>query len=125
MNGSLFVASATRGRWRARWTHTNFPAEPVARLNALPETDIAWFNAGRHPAQQIISISAATEGKLADSGANTTSAISVAGDSDRQRAAQELLPYKRCARNGSGACGQGAAPHSQKTFPPNDEPKER
>jgi hypothetical protein len=79
MNGSLFVASAA---WplEVKMTHTNFPAEPVARLNALPETDIAWFNAGRHPAQQIISISAATEGKLADSGANTTSAISLAGD---------------------------------------------
>ncbi len=80
MNESLFVASAA---WplEAKMTHTNFPAEPVARLNALPETDIAWFNPGRHPAQQIISISAATEGKLADSGANTTSAISVASDS--------------------------------------------
>ena len=84
MNGALFIGS-TAWPLEGKMTHTNFPAEPVGRLNALPETDIAWFNTGRHPAQQVISISAATEGKLADglgtSGANTTAAISVAGDS--------------------------------------------
>jgi hypothetical protein len=43
--------------------------------------DIAWFNAGRHPAQGVIDISRTTEETIADSGQNTTTAISVAGDS--------------------------------------------
>ena len=80
MNQSLFIASAA---WplAAKMSHTNFPAKPLARLEELPDTDIAWFNAGRHPAQQIISISSATEQTIAGGGHNTTSAISLAGDS--------------------------------------------
>ena len=61
--------------------NTNFPAGPVARLNQLPDSDIAWFNAGRHPAQGVIAVSSSTQQALARSGQNTTSAISVAGDS--------------------------------------------
>jgi hypothetical protein len=80
MNGSLFITSTT---WplASKMANTNFPEGPVARLNELPETDIAWFNAGRHPAQGVIAISSTTEEAIADSGQNTTSAISVAGDS--------------------------------------------
>ena len=57
----------------------NFPEGAVARLEKLPETDIAWFNAGRHPAQQVISVSSSTEQALVTSGHNTTTAISTAG----------------------------------------------
>jgi hypothetical protein len=80
MNGSLFISS---NAWRlaSKMQATNFPADPVARLNQLPATDIAWFNAGRHPAQGVIAISSSTEDAIADSGHNTTTAISVAGDS--------------------------------------------
>jgi hypothetical protein len=80
MNGSLFISS---GLWplTGKMSHTNFPALPVARLNQLPDTDIAWFNAGRHPAQGIIAISSSTEQAIAGSGHDTTSAFSVAGDS--------------------------------------------
>jgi hypothetical protein len=80
MNESAFIAS-TAWPLAAKMSQTNFPAEPLARLEALPDTDIAWFNAGRHPAQQIISISSATEQSIAGGGHNASSAISLAGDS--------------------------------------------
>jgi hypothetical protein len=80
MNGSLFISS-TAWPLATKMTNTNFPESPVARLNELPEGDIAWFNAGRHPAQGVIDISRTTEETIADSGQNTTTAISVAGDS--------------------------------------------
>jgi hypothetical protein len=80
MNGSAFIAS-TEWPLAGKMLLTNFPPEPIARLNGMPETDIAWFNAGRHPAQGIIAIGASTEGAIATSGGNTTVAISVAGDS--------------------------------------------
>ena len=84
MNGSTFIAS-TEWPLAAKMTQSNFPAEPIARLEALPDTDIAWFNAGRHPAQQVISISSnvrdSTGGAISEGGRNTSSAISIAGDS--------------------------------------------
>jgi hypothetical protein len=80
MNGSVFIASKA---WPLAYkmSHSNFPVAPIARLNQLPDSDIAWFNAGRHPAQGIIAISSKTEQALAGSAQNTTSAVSVAGDS--------------------------------------------
>ncbi len=80
MNGSLFVSSRA---WPllAKMSASNFPSAPVARLKELPETDIAWFNPGRHPAQGIIAKSSSTEGAIAGGGRNTTTAISLAGDS--------------------------------------------
>jgi hypothetical protein len=82
MSGSLFISS-TAWPLASKMANANFPEGPVARLNQLPESDIAWFNAGRHPAQGVIAISGTTEEAIAGSGENTTSAISVAGDSTR------------------------------------------
>ena len=78
MNGSVFIAS---GEWPLmnKMSNTDFPPEPIARLNQLPDTDIAWFNAGRHPAQGIIANSSSTEQALAGSAHNTTSALSITG----------------------------------------------
>ena len=80
MDGSVFTASRA---WplAGKMETTNFPANPLARLDALPASDIAWFHAGRHPVQGIVSISDSTEGALAQSGRNTTEAMSVAQDS--------------------------------------------
>ena len=60
MNGAWFTAS---GAWPlgAKMSTSNFPAAPVARLNELPLTDIAWFNPGRHPVQGVIARSSSTE----------------------------------------------------------------
>ena len=80
MNGSSFISSSA---WPLgdKMKTSNFPAEAIARLNGLPATDIAWFNAGKHPAQGIISISATTEGAIAHGGADTSAAINLAEDS--------------------------------------------
>ncbi len=80
MNGSLWISS-TRWPLAIKMAGTDFPPAPIARLNELPSTDIAWFNAGRHPSQQVIAISGTTADALGSSGENTVSAISVAGDS--------------------------------------------
>ena len=80
MNDSVFLNSAA---WplAAKMVNTNFPSAPIARLDALPNTDIAWFNPGKHPAQGIIAVSGGTEQKLSAGGRNTTSALGGAGDS--------------------------------------------
>jgi hypothetical protein len=90
MNGALFIASS---QWplMAKMSATNFPAEPIARLNGLPDTDIAWFSAERHPAQGIIAVSGSTEraiaggvsgtaGSVGNAAASTGAAFSVAQD---------------------------------------------
>jgi hypothetical protein len=80
VNGSLFVSSR---EWplMAKMSTTNFPAAAVERLNQLPDTDIAWFNAGPHPAQGVIAKSNITGQAIAESGRDTTSAISLAANS--------------------------------------------
>jgi hypothetical protein len=80
MNGAAFIAS---NQWPLleKMSNTNFPSDALARLNKLPETDIAWFKAGKHPAYQIVSISSATEQTIAGGARNTTSALSTAGSS--------------------------------------------
>ena len=91
MNGSEFVSSS---RWplAEKMASTNFPVAAVTRLESLPETDIAWFHPGRHPAQGIIAISSSTghaigrgghdaDGAIARSGRFGGRVISVAEDS--------------------------------------------
>jgi hypothetical protein len=80
MNGSVFIAS---GEWplAAKMTTSNFPPEALARLNQMPETDIAWFNPGPHPAQGIIADSSATEQAMAGGASQTTESLSRAGAS--------------------------------------------
>jgi hypothetical protein len=80
MNGSVFILSS---EWQLmdKMSKTDFPSDPIARLNQLPETDIAWFNAGKHPAQGIIANSSSTQQALAGSARNTTSALSTAATS--------------------------------------------
>lgn len=77
MNGAEFVGSKA---WplEEKMSHTNFPAEAIARLEALPAGDIAWFNAGRHPAQGVIAISYTTGEAIAGSGQNTDAALALA-----------------------------------------------
>jgi len=64
-----------------KMSDTNSPPGSVARLIQLPETDIAWFNAGRHTTQGVIAISSSTEEAIAGSSRNTTAVISNTGDS--------------------------------------------
>lgn len=80
MNGSVFISSKV---WplQSKMSTSDFPATAIARVNDLQDTDIAWFNPGRHPVQGIIATSSSTEQALAISGANTTLAISAGGNS--------------------------------------------
>jgi hypothetical protein len=84
MNGSVFIASSA---WplTAKMSETNFPAPVLARLNELPDSDIAWFNAGKHPKQGIIAISSTTGrdalGGLDTAANHTDSSLSIAHDS--------------------------------------------
>ena len=80
MNGSIFIAS---GAWPLidKMTNTNFPPAPLSRLNQMSDTDIAWFNTGKHPAQGIIADSGATERTIAGGATDTTSALAKAGAS--------------------------------------------
>lgn len=80
MNGALFLRS-TAWPLEAKMSSSNFPAAPLARLNALPPSEIAWFHAGRHPAQGVIGISSSTEGALAHSGEATSDALRGSGSS--------------------------------------------
>jgi hypothetical protein len=67
MNGSAFIAATAWPLLADKMNSTNFPAATRARLNALPNSEIAWFNTGRHPAQGIIAISSTTEGAITGS----------------------------------------------------------
>ncbi len=80
MNGALFIASPA---WplAAKMASSNFPAAALARLEALPATEIAWFRPGRHPAQGVIGISGSTEGALAHSGHATDNALAQSANS--------------------------------------------
>jgi hypothetical protein len=80
MNGSIFIASS---EWplMGKMSNTNFPPEPIARLNRLPNTDIAWFSAGKHPARKVVAVSSSTEQVIAGGAHDTTSALSDAGTS--------------------------------------------
>jgi hypothetical protein len=79
MNESLFVASS---QWQLelKMQQTDFPAEPLVRLAGLPETEIAWFNPGRHPAQGVIAISGTTGLAMARGASETASSVGVASD---------------------------------------------
>ena len=80
MNASLFASSSA---WplASKMEHSNFPAEPIGRLERLPATEIAWFRSGRHPAQGVVAISSSTEGAIAEGAEETESALSTASDS--------------------------------------------
>ena len=80
MNGSDFVG-APGWMLSDKMRPSNFPAEAVARLERLPDTEIAWFHPGRHPMQGVIAISGTTEGAIGKSAGETGSSLDLAGDS--------------------------------------------
>ena len=80
MNSSSFISSA---EWplASKMERTNFPPEPVGRLERLPVTESALFNPGRHPAQGVIAISSTTQDAIGRGASDTASSLGVAGDS--------------------------------------------
>lgn len=111
MNDSAFISSSA---WPllTKMSSSNFPPAPVARLNALPATDIAWFRPGRHPAQGIIARSSVTEKALAGSGRDTTSAISLADESTLGA----LSASENATTGGVAAAGKATGNALQKSY---------
>ena len=77
MNGSLFI-DAPDWPLLGKMTTSNFPPNSFAQM---PDSGIAWFNSGPHPAQGVIATGYGTGHALAVSGQNTTGALSQADDS--------------------------------------------
>lgn len=117
MNGSLWTSSAN---WplAAKMTGSDFPAASVARLEALPLTDIAWFNPGRHPAQGIIAISDSTAEALGTSGEDTITAISLAGDSTGDALGKSYHKTVRAVGSSARRVGSALHPKSKPTNSP-------
>jgi hypothetical protein len=125
MNGSVFIASSA---WplNAKMSETNFPAPVLARLNELPGSDIAWFNAGRHPKQGIIAISSTTGrdalGGLDTAADATDSSLSIAHDSTGN-ALQKSYRHTTHALSASArhvGKALGISQHPAPTAPPPD-----
>jgi hypothetical protein len=125
MNGSEFVGAAG---WTlaAKMQQTNFPAEPVARLERLPDTEIVWFHPGRHPMQGVIGISSSTEGAIGKgageagssldlAGDSTSDAISVAGDSTGNALGTSYRKTKHALGKSLKAVGRAVGPKPDKS----------
>jgi hypothetical protein len=80
MSGATFVSSP---QWplMAKMTVSNFPADSLARVDQLPDSEIAWATPGKHPVQGVIADSSMVSDALTVSGENTTGALSNANDS--------------------------------------------
>jgi hypothetical protein len=100
MHGAIFAGSP---EWplEAKMTGSNFPPESLSRLDSLAMSDIAWANPGRHPAQGVIADSFSVEEAIAESGHNTTGAVSGASASTGNA-------LQKSARNTGHALGKSA-----------------
>jgi len=79
MGGAVWIASA---EWNlgTKLARSDFAPDVLARLEKLPETDIAWVYPAKRPAQATIAAGGSTADALAMSNRKTDTAISRAGD---------------------------------------------
>jgi hypothetical protein len=79
MNETLWSASS---QWplATKMGRSDFQPAALARLERLPNSDIAWVNPSKRPAQSTIAAGGSTVDALETSHRNTDSAISLAGD---------------------------------------------
>ena len=77
--GAAWVSSP---RWplAEKMKRSDFTEARVTRMEQLPETDIAWANPGKRPAQALIYGGNSTVGGIATGGRSTDAALSVAND---------------------------------------------
>ena len=89
MNGSVFVISA---EWPLldKMMTSNFPSESLLRVDGLAASDVAWANPGRHPAQRVIANGVGVESAIAESGHNTSGAVSLALNATSDSTAEGL-----------------------------------
>jgi hypothetical protein len=78
MNGALWSAFPA---WplAAKMARSDFQPAALGRLERLPDSDIAWVNPSKRPAQSTIAAGGSTVDALETSQHNTDSAISLAG----------------------------------------------
>jgi hypothetical protein len=78
MNGALWISSS---QWplATKMARTDFQLAAVTRLESLSDSDIAWVNPAKRPAQSTIAAGDSTIDALVASNQNTDSAISTAG----------------------------------------------
>ena len=118
MNASLFISSSA---WPLafKMEHTDFPAEPVGRLERLAPTEIAWFRSGAtsgagRDRDQRYDGGCDCEGCgecnlfVGSAGDATSDAISVAERLYGERPGHGLSQDRACVGNCGAACGQGA-----------------
>ncbi len=78
MNGAVWISSS---RWplTTKMARTDFQPAAVTRLERLSDSDIAWVNPAKRPAQSTIAAGDSTIDALVASNQNTDTAISTAG----------------------------------------------
>jgi len=79
MNGSAFIASP---EWplQQKMNRSDMRSPLLTRVDRLPETDIAWANPSKRPAQATIAAGVSTSEALALSDRKTNTALVVAGN---------------------------------------------
>jgi hypothetical protein len=79
MNGASFISSA---QWplTTKMTRSDLRSPLLSRVDRLPDTDIAWANPSRRPAQATIAAGVSTSEALALSDRKTNTALVVAGN---------------------------------------------
>jgi hypothetical protein len=104
MNGSLWVASA---EWplAVKLMRSDFDAAALARLEQLPDSDIAWVNPSKRPAQGTIAVSNSTVDALAIGNRKTDTAISLAGNATGSALATTYSKVKHSLKRSAGGAG--------------------
>jgi hypothetical protein len=79
LNGAVWISSS---RWplTTKMARTDFQPAAVSRLENLSQSDIAWVNPAKRPAQSTIAAGDSTIDALVISNQNTDTAIATAGD---------------------------------------------
>lgn len=105
MNGSLWVASA---EWplAMKLMRSDFDAAALARLEQLPDSDIAWVNPSKRPAQRTVAVADSTADALAMSNSKTDSAISLAGSATGNALATTYSKVKHSLKRSPGGAGR-------------------
>lgn len=73
-------ASSTAWPLRTKMSRSDMPEARLARLQTLPDTDIAWANPSKRPAQATIAAGTSTADALADSDRRTNTALALSTD---------------------------------------------
>lgn len=80
MHGAAWTSSALwPGSLALKMSRSDFPAERIERVDALPSSDIAWASPGQRPAQAVILGGNSTIDALALGNRKTDTALVIAG----------------------------------------------